>query len=223
MINLLEDTRTRIHPSVLLYMDASGNEYAVKRFRVRDVADFQRLSFLNWLMDNPHENLLVPVDIRETGDLVEEVYPFIYSDSNASSRLSIQQVLGIARGVAHIHNAGFIHHDVKGRNIFINHRHNLVRLFDYSETRRPYDVCVDGLFTFPSPEYHVGASITPAYDVYDLGLMLGESLNHHPVSSEINDLRLIALKASSSDPRNRFIDACEMVEEIERARERAVA
>ena len=102
--------------------------------------------------------------------------------------LSVPQVcwLGfdLAEGLAHVHGAGFIHHDIKPANVLLSDRDAETRirgkLTDFGIATliggREEGEFTTGTAAYLSPEQVDGGDATPRSDVYALGLVLLEAI-----------------------------------------------
>lgn len=138
--------------------------------------------------------------------------------------LAVEIMLQAAAAVAAAHEAGIIHRDLKPGNIFILERKNnlpIVKVLDFGiakvaaseeDTNDPTanDVASSMTLTetgvmigtprYMSPEQCDGMRLTPAADVYSLGVILYEMLSGAPPFSGATPLA-VALKHSAEAPR----------------------
>ena len=73
--------------------------------------------------------------------------------------------------LGYLHSHGYIHHDVRDRNIFVDPRTLEITLFDYNSVRRPYflEAGVNCWNEVP-PEYRLGGTMIDfSFDVYQAG------------------------------------------------------
>ncbi len=109
-------------------------------------------------------------------------------DSRNRQRLAERVAFGVARSLDELHQAGVCHGDVKPANIVIDgERAALVDLGFGSYTG---DVPRGATPRYASPEIVEGARLTPAADLWALGLVLGETLL--PEMAQASDPRAYA-------------------------------
>jgi tetratricopeptide (TPR) repeat protein len=82
----------------------------------------------------------------------------------------------IAHALSALHEAGIIHRDLKPANILLRDRDALIRpvLIDFGLAARPADLCPDdtaGTALYAAPEQRAGQPLTPAADLYALGII----------------------------------------------------
>ncbi len=167
-----------------------GRDVAIKLFRDMDVRRFD--NEIRTLAGLSHPGLVSVYDADTTGDLpfmvLELVEGKTLRDRVANGRLPVEDVrrLGaaVADALAHVHANGFIHRDIKPSNILLDDG-NVPRLADFglaltaSGARLTRTGQVVGTAAYLAPEQVRGAEITPAVDVYALGLVLLECLTGH--------------------------------------------
>lgn len=132
---------------------------------------------------------------------------------------AVSIMLQISSAVAAAHVAGVIHRDLKPANIFIVQRKDappFVKVLDFGIAKLAAEALDDdddpqvtltqvgamiGTPRYMSPEQCDGATLTPAADVYSLGIILYEMLTGTTPFNGTSPLA-IAIKHSSQPPRN---------------------
>lgn len=199
-----------------------------------------------------HANFFHP-NIVELGEAFEEkeIFGFILSYVGGGdlrkampelSRASIPLLLrDIALGLAHIHEKGFVHADIKPENILMSTA-GVPKICDFGVARDLKTSRVDsertivGTTTYLSPEYIMWGQMGASMDIYALGMMMIELyIGHVPgeglalmemlkarddifSSSEMDlipkGLKDLALKCVVKDPEKRIRDASQFLEGI---------
>jgi serine/threonine protein kinase/tetratricopeptide (TPR) repeat protein len=128
---------------------------------------------------------------------------------------AVSLMLQISAAVAAAHEAGIIHRDLKPGNIFVvqrKHAPPIVKVLDFGIAKLATDAegvelknitqtgVMIGTPRYMSPEQCDGAELTPASDVYSLGVILYEMLTGTTPFSGPTPLA-VALKHSSEKPR----------------------
>ncbi|HEV8019283.1 MAG TPA: serine/threonine-protein kinase [Steroidobacteraceae bacterium] len=119
---------------------------------------------------------LLPMELASGGDLCR---------LRGASYLAIVPVLvEVAQALAHAHERGVIHRDLKPGNVLLDER-GQVKLADFGVSGRALDPGTDamvrGLSPFTaSPEQLRGEPPTPADDIYGLGALAYELLSRYP-------------------------------------------
>jgi serine/threonine protein kinase/tetratricopeptide (TPR) repeat protein len=177
-----------------------------------------------------HSNAVAVTDFGETRDgLVYIVMELLEGrpmrevmarESPLDPARAVSLMLQAAAAVAAAHDAGVIHRDLKPGNIFVVQRPNaphIVKVLDFGIAKLGSDAAEGGPEGNPvntltgtgvmigtprymSPEQCDGAPLTPASDVYSLGVILYEMLTGQTPFSGATPLAL-ALKHSSEPPR----------------------
>jgi serine/threonine-protein kinase len=89
----------------------------------------------------------------------------------------------LARAIARVHAAGWVHHDVKPANVLLRAR-DAPMLADFGTARRLGEPSPPGSPGYVSPERLAGRASDPADDVYGFGRVLAEVLDAGGAGSE---------------------------------------
>ncbi len=216
--------------------DQNGRDLIVKR-NVMPMTKDQR-EFFEFLMRERDQSFLIPLQIGiDSEGRLEEIYELIrwplLSKFLAGartlegglnffhSRIIIKQMVTT---LGRLHSMGFLHHDVRDRNVFIDIYTLKIRFFDYNSVRRPYYLS-EGIASWNvvPPEYREGKTmIDYTFDVYQLG-MLFYDLTHSekggrliPFTGVTADIKDILDKATAKDKGTRYRDCNEMADELTR-------
>jgi serine/threonine protein kinase/tetratricopeptide (TPR) repeat protein len=173
-----------------------------------------------------HTNAVAVTDFGETRDglvyLVMELLEgkplreVLARDAPLDPARAVSLMLQISAAVEAAHEAGIIHRDLKPGNIFLVQRPDspyIVKVLDFgiaklateggeytfADTLTGIGVMI-GTPRYMSPEQCDGAQLTPASDVYSLGVILYEMLTGQTPFTGVSPLAL-ALKHSSESPR----------------------
>jgi serine/threonine protein kinase len=130
---------------------------------------------------------------------------------------SVSMMLQVAAAVGAAHEAGIIHRDLKPANIFIVQRKDappFVKVLDFGIAKLAAEAVDDddpptltqvgamiGTPRYMSPEQCEGVKLTPASDVYSLGIILYEMLTGTTPFTGTSPIA-IAIKHSTTTPRN---------------------
>jgi CheY-like chemotaxis protein/tRNA A-37 threonylcarbamoyl transferase component Bud32 len=110
-----------------------------------------------------------------------------HAEPDFEARLYI--LLQAAQGLAALHQHGICHRDVKPANIMLNERLQ-VKISDFGivlvpDSRLTIDQQLLGSPSYMAPESYVSAKVTPAADIFSLGVVAYELLvGTHPFSGE---------------------------------------
>jgi eukaryotic-like serine/threonine-protein kinase len=158
----------------------SRREFVLRFHDTAAVQDGSRL-----LASIRHPALLAPLETLTVGDRPVDV--FEYLDGGEIGRWRgrpwssiVRGLLPVADALAAVHEAGFVHGDVKAANVLLG-ADGRARLADFGSARRvgssrpaagsPYSL---------SPERLDGAAAAPSDDVYAFGVLLYELVSGHP-------------------------------------------
>ncbi|HEX5707677.1 MAG TPA: serine/threonine-protein kinase, partial [Pyrinomonadaceae bacterium] len=174
-----------------------------------------------------HTNAVAVTDFGETKDGLVYIVMELLEGTPLRSVLAreapldparaVSLMLQIAAAVSAAHEAGIIHRDLKPGNIFIvqrPHAPHIVKVLDFGIAKLAEEVTgggdpvntltgtgvMIGTPRYMSPEQCDGATLTPASDVYSLGVILYEMLTGQTPFTGATPLAL-ALKHSSEQPR----------------------
>lgn len=174
-----------------------------------------------------HTNAVTVTDFGESKDgyvyLVMELLEgrtlreVLAKEAPLDAARSVSLMLQISAAVAAAHEAGIIHRDLKPANIFIVQRAEVpavVKVLDFGIAKLAAEAFEDedpltltqvgamiGTPRYMSPEQCDGAALTPAADVYSLGVILYEMLTGAVPFSGSTPLS-IAMKHTSETPRS---------------------
>lgn len=161
----------------------------------------------------------------------------------------------ILKSLAEAHEKGIIHRDLKPGNIMIGHvagEDDFVKVLDFGvakalePTGPQVKTQTDAVFCTPryaAPELLKARGVSPASDVYSLGLIMLEMLTGQPVINEPTDADIIAVQlspapipiptpiaptplggvlaqATAKPAKKRYANASEMLDDLRRARNR---
>ncbi|MCE3285785.1 MAG: serine/threonine protein kinase, partial [Steroidobacteraceae bacterium] len=166
--------------AIWLARDQRDARAAVLRFREPrdDVADLTSVV--------RHPALLAPIASDRTGE-GRTFDVFEYLDGGEIGRLRgrpwsllVRRLLPVVEALAQIHDAGWVHGDVKSANVLLD-ADGLARLADFGSARRTGETAAAGASPYSiSPERLDGAPAAPADDIYALGVLLYELVSGHP-------------------------------------------
>lgn len=111
-------------------------------------------------------------------------------------------VAPLARAMARVHAAGWVHHDVKPANVLLL-APDRPMLADFGTARRAGDPSPPGSAGFVSPERLAGRASDPADDVYGFGRILADVLDAMPPKlqkeSDASSWRALAVACTGPD------------------------
>lgn len=147
-----------------------------------------------------HPNIVIVHDVGQDGSRHYIVMEYVDGQDlktlirqKEQGRLGIAETLDISiqvcAGVGHAHKAGLIHCDIKPQNVLINQQgqakvadFGIARAFSEADLQAP-ETTSEGIWGSPhyfSPEQAAGEPLTPASDVYSIGVIMYEMLAGTP-------------------------------------------
>ena len=200
------DTALERHVALKILQPRFGedNEY-VARFRheARAVAQLS------------HPNIVTVIDRGEADGHQFIVFEFVPGETLKDliersgplpARRAVELALQVADGLAYAHHNGIVHRDVKPQNVLLPKNGGQAKVTDFG-IARSLDVehgvtltgTVLGTSNYLSPEQASGQQVTPATDVYSLGVVLYELLAGE-VPFHGNNLVAIAMRHLHDPP-----------------------
>ena len=232
----------------MLKDDINNDSQSIKRF----VNESKAVSMLS------HPNIVKIFDVSVKDNLKYIVMEHIDGITlktymNRKGALAWREVVSfssqILTALAHAHEKGIIHRDIKPQNIMLL-KDGLIKVTDFGIAKLPEAETVTmtdkaiGTVYYISPEQASGKAITPRSDIYSLGAVMYEmacgqlpfyaespvsvalmQVNDKPVAPrEINPqiptgLEQIILEAMQKDPNNRYADARQMLAHLQALKE----
>lgn len=187
-----------------------------------------------------HPNAVTVTDFGQTDDgfvyIVMELLvgrtlrDVLAKEAPLDSARAVSIMLQATEAVAAAHDAGIIHRDLKPANIFVVQRTevpSMVKVLDFGIAKLAADSLDEddptltvigamiGTPRYMSPEQCDGAELTPAADVYSLGVILYEMLTGMVPFSGSTPLA-IAIKHASEEPRRPREIVSSIPEDLER-------
>lgn len=207
--------------TVYLGKTSQGHEVAIKVSKRVDDHAVERIQNEQTILNQiDHPNLVRILDsgfIENNSYMVMEYFDgisfkdYMESNNNLNLKAKIRLMLKIAKTVGEIHRHGYVHRDIKPTNILINQRSEEIRLTDFGIVQIPESTLtrtfsIVGTPAYLSPEGFQNPKVTPASDVYSLGVIayeffLGEPLFDFKALKKNSDL---GLKTISENPKSPF-------------------
>lgn len=130
----------------------------------------------------------------------------IRSDLSQAQARAKKLMESLSQALAYFHEKGWIHRDIKPDNVLLN-KGGEVRLIDFSLSSKPSNVIlravtqkknivIQGTRTYLAPELIRREALTPAADIYSLGVTLYETLLGNPPfrTANPNDLLMMHVR-----------------------------
>ncbi len=162
-----------------------------------------------------HKNIVSLYDVGSDGDVHYLVLEYVdgctlreYMDKHGALKpnIAVKIACEVLDGLAHAHENGLVHRDVKPQNVMISSKHE-IKLADFGiakfadSTTRTYEGTEAlGSVYYISPEQAKGESVDKQTDIYSLGVMLYEMLTGKPPFTGENAVQ-IALKHINEEMR----------------------
>jgi serine/threonine-protein kinase len=238
----------------------TGSPVAIKL--MKDISDPVAVDLFTkeWraLAEISHPNI---VEVRDV-DVIEEngerkpffVMPLLHGTTladliaNASARLTVERMVEIAthvcRGLQAAHQRGLVHRDLKPSNIFVM-EDDSAKIIDFGVVHLAGSKSVTGqkgTFQYMSPEQALMREITPASDLFSMGVILYEALTRRkpfarttvqdtidavlkfipPPVSELNpnvnqSVSRVVHKCLAKQPIHRFASARDLADTLQKA------
>lgn len=138
---------------------------------------------------NTKDGAFVLMEFFKTPNLKQHVIASMDSKKHGGPDLlqwRVREVLvNAAAGLAHMHDQGWVHRDVKPDNYLVNEE-NAARLIDFTIAAKPTGglgrllggrTKVQGTYSYMSPEQIRGQGVDPRDDIYSFGCMVFELLS----------------------------------------------
>ncbi|MEO8700792.1 MAG: serine/threonine-protein kinase [Kofleriaceae bacterium] len=196
----------------VLHADLNRNREAAARF--------QREALASGRLDHPNIVGVSDFGVLDDGAcyLVMEVLEGeslgdrLERDRRIPWRDALEIVRGVLAGLAHAHERGVVHRDIKPDNVFLARkgREAMVKILDFgiaklyagdaddpASTRAGLTV---GTPAYLSPEQAVGGAITPASDIYSTSILLYEMLAGRAPFEDKDPLAMLGAHVSREPP-----------------------
>jgi serine/threonine protein kinase len=136
-----------------------------------------------------HQNIITVFDLGQERDKVfiameilegEDLTGVLSGGRHISLEAKVHIVESVARGLAHAHDRGIVHRDIKPRNVFLCHD-GTVKLLDFGLAHIAYSTLtvtgqIIGTPFYMSPEQALGEKASASSDIFSLGSLFYELL-----------------------------------------------
>jgi serine/threonine-protein kinase len=211
----VEEETNRILAVKILSQDAARNREARDRFigEGRQAARLVHPHIVRIFQVGPfRDTFYMAMEYMDGGSVADLITARGHLSVEEASRL----VRDTAEGLAFAHSRGFIHRDIKPRNLLLNHE-GVVKLADLGVARRETDI--DAAFAEIGKTYGTPYYISPEQakgdletdlraDIYSLGATYYEMLAGRPpfVSKDMREILRMHVSAPVPDPRQFVAD-----------------
>ncbi len=136
-----------------------------------------------------HRNIVTVFDLGRDDDKVfiamellegEDLTGVLSAGRHISLEEKLRIVESVSKGLAHAHDRGIVHRDIKPRNVFVTHDGD-VKLLDFGLAHIAYSTLTEagqiiGTPFYMSPEQVLGEKANPRSDIFSLGTLFYELL-----------------------------------------------
>lgn len=157
------------------------------------------VSVYDWGYDENADTYYIVMELLTGTDLKHG----IVSNGRISCEATAEIAMQVCDGLQVAHDHGIVHRDIKPQNIMIT-SNKTAKIMDFG-IARPSDVHITtgsnvlGTAQYISPEQTRGLEVTPASDIYSLGIVMYECVTGH-VPFDGNDAVTVALKQAREAP-----------------------
>lgn len=185
-----------------------------------------------------HQNLITVYDFGEADGMLFMVMEYVAGKSlfhitdgqRVDEPYSIELIMDLCRGLAHAHEAGIIHRDMKPANVLLDEK-MIPKIGDFGLARPNYQKVEDGEVIYGTPGYTAPEVTRPPFafdqraDIYSLGVMLHQFLTRFLPSEDSRSasqichcnpkIDLIIRRATYPDPNYRYSTIQQMLADLE--------
>ena len=197
----------------VLHTDLSKNPEAAQRFQREAIAsgrldhpNIVGVSDSGVLPDGSCYLVMEALEGESLGERLDREHRIAWPDA-------IEVIRGVLHGLAHAHERGVVHRDIKPDNIFLSRKDGVttVKILDFgiaklyagnandpASTRAGLTV---GTPAYLSPEQAVGGEITPAADLYSTTIVLFEMLAGRTPFIDTDPLSMLGMHVGKDPPK----------------------